>query len=51
MVNFRTDPQSDAALAFLTQDGSTVSAAIPKALTDAVRGQRREQMRRDGRQA
>ncbi len=47
MVNSRTDPQRDAALAFLTQDGSTVSAVIPKALTDAVRGQGREQMRRE----
>ncbi len=47
VVNFRTDPRSDQALAELTADGSTVSEAIRQALVDAVRLRRREQMRRE----
>jgi hypothetical protein len=45
VVNFRTDKNSEAALAELTADGTTVSDAIRKALVDAVRLRRREQMR------
>jgi hypothetical protein len=45
VVNFRTDARSDRALAELTADGSTTSEAIRKALVDAVRLRRREQMR------
>lgn len=45
VVNFRTDDRSERALAELTSDGSTVSDAIRKALVDAVRLRRREQMR------
>ena len=47
VVNFRTDEQSERALAELTADGSTVSDAIRQALVDAVRLRRREQMRRE----
>jgi hypothetical protein len=47
VVNFRTDDRADAALAELTADGSSVSAAIRQALVDSVRLRRREQMRRD----
>jgi hypothetical protein len=47
VLNFRTDDRSDAALAELTADGSTVSEAIRQALVDAVRMRRREQMRRE----
>lgn len=45
VVNFRTDEQSDRALAELTADGSSVSDAVRQALVDAVRLRRREQMR------
>ena len=45
VVNFRTDERTDRALAELTADGSTVSEAIRRALVDAVRLRRREQMR------
>jgi hypothetical protein len=45
VVNFRTDESSEAALAELTADGTTVSDAIRRALVDAVRLRRREQMR------
>ncbi len=47
VVNFRTDEQAERALAELTADGSTVSEAIRRALVDAVRLRRREQMRRE----
>ena len=47
VVNFRTDEPTDRALAELTADGSTVSDAIRRALIDAVRLRRREQMRRE----
>ena len=47
VVNFRTDERSDAALAELTANGSSVSDAIRQALVDAVRLRRREQMRRE----
>jgi hypothetical protein len=47
VVNFRTDESSEAALAELTADGTTVSDAIRRALVDAVRLRRREQMRRE----
>lgn len=47
VVNFRTDERSDAALAELTADGSSISQAIREALVDAVRLRRREQMRRE----
>jgi hypothetical protein len=47
VVNFRTDEQAERALAELTADGSTVSDAIRRALVDAVRLRRREQMRRE----
>lgn len=47
VINFRTDESAERALAELTADGSTVSDAIRRALTDAVRLRRREQMRRE----
>jgi hypothetical protein len=47
VVNFRTDESSEAALAELTADGTTVSDAIRRALVDAVRLRRRMQMRRE----
>ena len=47
VVNFRTDEPTDRALAELTADGSTVSDAIRRALIDAVRLRRRDQMRRE----
>jgi hypothetical protein len=46
VVTFRTDARSEAALAELTTDGSSVSEAVRQALVDAVRLRRREQMRR-----
>lgn len=45
VLNFRTDERSERALAELTADGSTTSDAIRRALVDAVRLRRREQMR------
>lgn len=45
VVNFRTDERSERALAELMADGSTASDAIRRALVDAVRLRRREQMR------
>ena len=45
VLNFRTDEPSERALAELMADGSTASDAIRKALLDAVRLRRREQMR------
>ena len=45
VVNFRTDERSERALAELMVDGSTASDAIRRALVDAVRLRRREQMR------
>jgi len=51
VVNFRTDARADQALAELTADGSTVSDAIRRALVDAVRLRRREQMRRESLEA
>jgi hypothetical protein len=45
VVNFRTDERSERALAELMADGSTASEAIRRALVDAVRLHRREQMR------
>lgn len=45
VLNFRTDEPSERALAELTADGSTTSEAIRRALVDAVRFRRREQMR------
>jgi len=45
VVNFRTDEQSERALAELTADGSSVSEAVRQALIDAIRLRRREQMR------
>jgi hypothetical protein len=45
VVTFRTDESSEAALAELTADGTTVFDAIRRALVDAVRLRRREQMR------
>ena len=47
VVSFRTDEPTDRALAELTADGSTVSDAIRRALIDAVRLRRREQMREE----
>ena len=47
VVNFRTDEQSERALAELTADGSSVSDAVRQALVDAVRLRRREQMREE----
>ncbi len=47
VVNFRTDQRTDRALAELTADGSTSSEAIRRALVDAVRMRRREQMRNE----
>ncbi|HEV8055338.1 MAG TPA: hypothetical protein VGP51_02505 [Nocardioidaceae bacterium] len=46
-MNFRTDERTDRALAELTADGSTLSAAIRQALVDAVRLRRRERMRQE----
>jgi len=51
VVNFRTDEGSARALAELTADGSTASEAIRRALVDAVRLRRREQMRRESLEA
>ena len=45
VLNFRTDPRSERALAELMAGGSTASDAIRQALVDAVRFRRREQMR------
>jgi hypothetical protein len=45
VVNFRTDERSQRALVELMADGSTASDAIRRALVDAVRLRRREQMR------
>ena len=50
VLNFRTDQRSEAALAELMADGSTVSDAIRQALVDAVRLRRREQMRAESRE-
>lgn len=47
VVTFRTDQRSDRALAELTADGTTVSDAIRRALVDAIRLRRREQMRHE----
>ena len=49
VVNFRTDENSEKALAELMADGSTASDAIRQALVDAVRLRRREQMRAESR--
>jgi hypothetical protein len=49
VLNFRTDPRSEKALAELMADGSTASDAIRRALVDAVRLRRREQMRAESR--
>ncbi len=51
VVNFRTDEPSERALAELTADGASVSEAVRRALIDAVRLRRREQMRRESLQA
>jgi hypothetical protein len=51
VVNFRTDERSERALAELTADGTTVSEAVRRALVDAVRLRRREQMRRESLEA
>jgi len=45
VLNFRTDERSERALTELTADGTTTSEAIRRALVDAVRLRRREQMR------
>ena len=45
VVNFRTDERSERALAELMADGSSASDAIRRALVDAARLRRREQMR------
>lgn len=45
VLNFRTDERSEQALAELTADGTSTSEAIRRALVDAVRLRRREQMR------
>jgi ADP-ribose pyrophosphatase YjhB (NUDIX family) len=45
VLNFRIDERSERALAELMADGSTASDAIRRALVDAVRLRRREQMR------
>jgi len=50
VLNFRTDKQSEEALAELMADGSTTSQAIRQALVDAVRLRRREQMRAESRE-
>jgi hypothetical protein len=47
MVTFRTDERTDAALAELTADGATVSQAIRRALADAARQRRRDDLRRE----
>lgn len=49
VLNFRTDPLSEIALAELMADGSSASDAMRKALVDAVRLRRREQMRAESR--
>lgn len=49
VLNFRTDERSERALAELMADGSTASEAIRRALVDAVRLRRREQMRAESR--
>ena len=49
VLNFRTDERSERALAELMSDGSTASEAIRRALVDAVRLRRREQMRAESR--
>jgi hypothetical protein len=49
VVNFRTDERSERALAELMVDGSSASDAIRRALVDAVRLRRREQMRAESR--
>lgn len=49
VLNFRTDARSEKALAELMADGSTASDAIRRALVDAVRLRRREQMRAESR--
>ena len=51
VVNFRTDEGADRALSELTADGTSVSEAIRRALVDAVRFRRREQMRRESLEA
>ena len=51
VINFRTDTEAERALAELTADGTTTSEAIRRALTDAVRLRRREQMRREAGEA
>lgn len=51
VVKLRTDERANLALAELTADGSSVSDAIRRALVDAVRLRRREQMRRESLQA
>jgi hypothetical protein len=45
VVNFRTDDSSERALAELTADGTSASAAIRQALLDSVRLRRRSLMR------
>jgi Arc/MetJ-type ribon-helix-helix transcriptional regulator len=47
VVTFRTDEQTDEALAMLTADGTSVSEAIRRALADALRQERRRQMREE----
>jgi hypothetical protein len=46
-VNFRTDDESQRALDELTQDGTSVSAAIRRALLDSITLRKREQMHRE----
>lgn len=45
VVNFRLDPESARALEELTRQGETRSDVLRRALQDAVRLRRREQMR------
>ena len=47
VVNFRTDETSERALAELTADGTSTSAAIRQALLDSVRLRNRDRMRRE----
>lgn len=47
MINFRTDPATDRALAELTADGSEKAAVIRKALIEASRQRKRDRMRED----
>ena len=47
IVNFRTDPEAERALAELTEDGSSTSEAIRQALVEAARLRRRERMRQE----